>query len=75
MGDANIVTCAVESATNGTATVVLVGQRNTVPSGDIPTGPAKIVLRPHALNLALTDLHPGLKGEIGCAAYPAKDIQ
>ena len=74
IGDANLVPCEVETATNGSATAVLDGQRYQVPSPDIAPGPAQMVLRPHALNLEAPG-KPGLKGDVTYAAYLGKEIQ
>ena len=74
IGDANLVPCKVEAVENGTATVVMDGQRFSVQSGDIEKGAAQMVLRPHGLHLASAD-QPGLKGEISYAAYLGKEMQ
>ena len=74
IGDANLVDCDIEKAENGSASAILDGQRYTVPCPEILKGSAKMVLRPHALNLGAPGL-PGLKGEVTYAAYLGKEIQ
>ena len=74
IGDANLVDCDIEKAENGSASAILDGQRYTVPCPENLNGSAKMVLRPHALNLGSPGL-PGLKGEVTYAAYLGKEIQ
>jgi len=74
IGDANLVACDVEKSANGVATAVLDAKRYAVPSPDIGTGPAQMVLRPHALTLSAPG-QPGVAGEISYAAYLGKEIQ
>ncbi|WP_299210690.1 ABC transporter ATP-binding protein [uncultured Tateyamaria sp.] len=74
IGDANLVHCEVENVSKGRATAVMNGQRLSILSGEIPKGPAQMVLRPHALNLGFPD-QPGLEGEISYAAYLGKEMQ
>lgn len=74
IGDANLVPCDVESSAQGSATVVMNGQRLSIPSDAVSKGPAQLVLRPHALKIAAPD-QPGLSGEISYAAYLGKEIQ
>ncbi|NQZ72506.1 MAG: ABC transporter ATP-binding protein [Dinoroseobacter sp.] len=74
IGDANLVPCDIESNASGRAKAVMNGQRLSIPNNGISKGPAQMVLRPHALNIAAPD-QPGLSGEISYAAYLGKEIQ
>ena len=74
IGDANLVPCDIESSAKGSAIAILNGQRLSIPSDAISKGPARLVLRPHALKIAAPD-QPGLSGEISYAAYLGKEIQ
>ena len=74
IGDANLADCDVLSVDNGKAVVNLDGQKYNVNSASVEKGAAKMVLRPHNLNLAPPDGN-GLKGRISYAAYLGKEIQ
>ncbi|MFP7675313.1 ABC transporter ATP-binding protein [Marivita sp. S0852] len=74
IGDANLASCTVETVQAGTATVALNDVRYCVPANDVTTGPAQIVLRPHALHLGPPDA-AGVTGEVTYAAYLGKEIQ
>ncbi len=74
IGDANLVPCEIASAENGRASALVNGQTLTIPSKSLGKGPAKLVLRPHALSLNAPET-PGLKGEVSYAAYLGKEMQ
>ncbi|MEP1611638.1 MAG: ABC transporter ATP-binding protein [Roseobacter sp.] len=74
IGDANLADCTVDAVSDTTATVTLLGQQFLVPSKNMRKGSAKMVLRPHALELANPD-GTGLTGEITYAAYLGKEMQ
>lgn len=74
IGDANLADCEVETVSEDVATVVLNGTRYAIRAGTSAAGPAKIVLRPHELELAPPG-GEGIAGTIGYAAYLGKEMQ
>ncbi len=74
IGDANLVNCEVLSAENNKGEVMLAGTKYAVASDGMTKGDAKLVLRPHALELLSPD-HAGLKGEVSYAAYLGREMQ
>ena len=74
IGDANLAACDIENRDGDMAAVRMNGQTYVVPHGDLATGPAQMVLRPHNLRLSQPD-QPGVAGEVSYAAYLGKEIQ
>ena len=74
IGDANLAACEVEAIANDTATIALDGTRYRVLAGDIGKGTAKLVLRPHELDLTQAGSE-GIAGTISYAAYLGKEMQ
>ncbi|MGX9355500.1 ABC transporter ATP-binding protein [Roseobacteraceae bacterium S113] len=75
IGDANLADCIIEDVSNGFASVMMHKTRYTVPSTNLRTGPAQMVLRPHVLGLGAPGETTGLTGEITYAAYLGKEMQ
>lgn len=74
IGDANLVNCEVVSSDTKTVTISVEGVKHKLPLGAITKGAAKLVLRPHTLQL-LSIAKAGLKGEVSHAAYLGKEMQ
>jgi iron(III) transport system ATP-binding protein len=74
IGDANLAACEVESVNDGRASIVLGDQRYTIKANTIGKGAAKLVLRPHELELSQPGTG-GIAGNITYAAYLGKEMQ
>ncbi|MBD9491979.1 ABC transporter ATP-binding protein [Ensifer sp. ENS11] len=75
IGDANLVDVDVMGASSSGAEIALCGKMLMLPSAAAPTGPAKLVLRPHQIKLAATPGHGSFPAEITYAAYLGNQIQ
>ena len=73
IGDANLVDCDVLSTADGGAEIAVAGQKLMVPNEAGHKGAAKMVLRPHHIQLA--DGGKGFDGSITYAAYLGNQIQ
>jgi iron(III) transport system ATP-binding protein len=74
IGDANLADCMVEAFDAGIATVSLGRARYSVKAKETPKGAARLVLRPHDLDL-LEPGQSGIAGTITYAAYLGKEMQ
>ncbi len=73
IGDANLVDCEVLSAADGGAEIAVAGRKIMVPNEAGHTGVAKMVLRPH--HIQLSSAGEGFEGNITYAAYLGNQIQ
>lgn len=74
IGDANLAACDITNIDGDLADIELAGTKLSVPASGLEKGDAKIVLRPHILQLA-TRGNGGIAGEINYAAYLGKEMQ
>lgn len=74
IGDANLVDCQIESTKDGKHAVRMADLAFRIRDAGLQNGPAKMVLRPHNLQLEQAS-KPGIKGEVSYAAYLGKEIQ
>ncbi len=73
IGDANLVDCEILASGAGGAEIMVAGENLRVPNEAGHTGAAKMVLRPHHIQLA--DEGAGFEGIITYAAYLGNQIQ
>jgi iron(III) transport system ATP-binding protein len=73
IGDANLVECEVLGASDGGAEIAVAGRKIMVPNEAKHKGTAKMVLRPHHIQLG--DGGEGFTGNITYAAYLGNQIQ
>jgi iron(III) transport system ATP-binding protein len=69
IGDANVVDAEVLRIDGATATVSVGGIEVQLESRGLGTGPAKVAIRPHAIDLSLSETPSGLAGTVGKASY------
>jgi len=75
IGDANLVDCEVLESIGQTTGVRLQGKTISVPGPRLPKGNAKLVLRPHQINLSRTVTPASFPAEVTYAAYLGNQIQ
>ena len=69
IGDANIVDATIEHVENGRASVELGGMKLDLPSRDLTLGPARLAVRPRAVQLSATTDGAGTEVLIAKSAY------
>ena len=69
IGDANVVDVEILRVEGPTATVSIGGVELQLESRDLGPGPAKVAIRPHAIDLRKTARDAGLSGTVNKASY------
>lgn len=75
IGDANLADCEVSDINNGTSTVRVSGKTITLPVDFPRTGPARLVLRPHNIDISREKTPESFAGTVTYAAYLGNQIQ
>lgn len=75
IGDANIVDTEIRSVSGETATVDIGGLTIELPSRGLPTGPAKVAIRPESLIISDAPSAEGLTGTITKASYLGNHLE
>jgi len=76
IGDANLIDCGVLSSDNGVAQIELAQHQLSIPNAQAHAGNAKLVLRPHQIQLnAASAGIEGYAGTVTYAAYLGNQIQ
>ncbi len=75
IGDANLVDCEVLESIGQTTGVRLKGKTISVPGTRLRKGNAKLVLRPHQIDLSRTATPASFPAEVTYAAYLGNQIQ